>query len=708
MLHSSPVRRSVLASVVALFVHSMPVLAQETAVDEGIDEIVVTADFRERAADELPSSVTVLEGDEIDALAVQHFEELIGVVPNLNWSGDGQRARFFQIRGVGELEQYEGAPNPSVGFIIDDIDFSGIGAIATLFDVEQIDVLRGPQGTRYGANAIGGLIYVQSAEPTDEWKGRVELGGAEDDAYSAGAAVGGPITSDGSLSFRASAHHHESDGFRENPFLGRDDTNGRNETGFRAKLLWEVSEDWELRLAALYADIDNGYDAFAIDNSLTVLSDKPGRDTQRSAGSALRATWSGARRFELTSITSYADSDIDFSFDADWGNPESWAPFTYDFISMNDRRRETLSQELRLTSTEEGRLFGDTADWLVGLYLLDIDERLATRNQGVYFDPFSGFADSLDDTLSSRFEALNVATFGQLNFDVGEAGELGFGLRVENRGTDYTDSNGLALDPRETMLGGELSYTHTFDDGLTAFVALARGYKAGGFNLGPVPEGGREFGQEALWSLETGLKALWLDGSLAFDGSIFYTRRVDQQVRTSVQLNPNDPASFIFFTDNAARGRSVGLEAEVRWMPLESWQFYASVGLLDAEFDEFSSGAADLAGRDQAHAPHYTLALGGAYRHPAGFFARLDVSARDAFYFDVSHDQRSEAYALANARVGYETERWSAELWTRNLFDETYAVRGFFFGNEPPDFLNELYIRRGDPRQVGVTFEMRF
>ncbi len=99
----------------------------------------------------------------------------MNVVPNLNWSGDGHRARYFQIRGVGELEQYQGAPNPSVGFLIDDIDFSGIGTIATLFDVESIDVLRGSQGSRYGANALGGLIYVQSTRPSADRDGRARL-----------------------------------------------------------------------------------------------------------------------------------------------------------------------------------------------------------------------------------------------------------------------------------------------------------------------------------------------------------------------------------------------------------------------------------------------------------------------------------------------------------------------------------------------------
>ena len=113
-----------------------------------IDEIVVTADFRERSLDELPASVSVLDDAFIEQVAVQHFEELVNVIPNLNWSGDGHRARYFQIRGVGELEQYQGAPNPSVGFILDDIDFSGIGTVATLFDVGSVEVVRGSQGSR--------------------------------------------------------------------------------------------------------------------------------------------------------------------------------------------------------------------------------------------------------------------------------------------------------------------------------------------------------------------------------------------------------------------------------------------------------------------------------------------------------------------------------------------------------------------------------
>ena len=675
---------------------------------QAIEEIVVTADFRERAASEIPASVTALDAAEIERLAVQHFEELINVVPNLNWSGDGHRARYLQIRGVGELEQYQGAPNPSVGFLIDDIDFSGIGTIATTFDIGRIEVLRGPQGTRYGANALAGLVYVQSALPSGQREGRVQLTAGGDDTLAGGVALGGPVGGGKSLSFRVSAHHHQGNGFRDNPYLGRDDTNGREETTLRGRLRWQPTEDLTVDLAALYADVDNGYDAFAIDNSYTMLSDKPGRDAQRSVGGSLRVEWSGLSWATLTSITAAADSDIAFDFDADWGNADSWAPVTYDYVSLSDRSRRTVTQEFRLASSEDGRIFGGTTDWLAGIYVLDLADELVTINRGEYFDPGFNFADSLDDTFGSSYDANNVALFGQLDGDLGTATRLSVGLRVERRTTDYDDTAGLRAGPAETMAGGELTLSHDHSGELTSFLSLSRGYKAGGFNLGIVPDDRREFDAESLWNLEAGIKSSLFDAAVALNVSAFYSRRDDQQVRTSFQLIPGDPASFVFLTDNAARGRTLGLEAELRWTLSEMLELYANAGLLDAEFEDFVTPQVDLSGRAQAHAPDYTLAAGASFRHPNGMFARLDVTARDAFYFDVSHDQRSQPYELVNGRVGYETDRWSVQLWARNLFDRRYAVRGFYFGNEPPNFPDTLYTRAGDPRQLGVTFDMNF
>ncbi len=674
--------------------------------DDAIDEITVTADYRARPVSEIPTSITVLDEQTINGTSIQHFEELIGALPNLNWSGDGHRARYIQVRGVGELAQYQGAPNPSIGFVVDDIDFSGIGTIATLWDIDRIEVLRGPQGTRYGANALGGLIYMQSAMPGDEFEGKLQLIAGDDDAFGGGIAVGGPISD--RAGYRVSAHHYQSNGFRTNPYLGRDDTNGRDETAFRARFAWEPGEHWDVRLTAMYSDVDDGYDAFAIDNSLTVLSNRPGKDAQQSAGVALNLDWDGNRYFKVTSVTSIAESEIDFSFDADWGNDDAWAPVLYDYISLNDRRRMTINREIRLLSTEDSRLFNGTTDWLAGFYFNQLDEELTTVNQGDYFDPGFNFADTLDDRLDSEFEALSLAVFGQLEFAVNDRGSLTVGARVERREVDYVDSNGLDLEPQETMIGGELSYIHKFSDDTNGFVTLSRGYKGGGFNLGFVPAGRREFDAESMWSLEIGMKTKSPDDRWFYSSSVFYNLRQDQQVETSFQIDPNDPASFVFFTDNAATGEAFGLEADVRYFASDRVEFYANLGLLVAEFDEFVTPQVDASGRDQAHAPRYTFAAGGIYQHESGWFGRVDLSGKDEFYFDVSHDQVSDSYVVTNARIGYEAERWTGQLWLRNVFDEHYAVRGFFFGNEPPLFPPTLYIRQGDPRHIGVTFDMRF
>jgi outer membrane receptor protein involved in Fe transport len=584
--------------------------------------------------------------------------------------------------------------------MVDDIDFSGIGGIATLFDMQSVEVLRGPQGTRYGANALAGLVYMRSAEPTAEFHGRAEVQAGEDGLLAGGVAIGGGLNADDSVMGRMSVHYHESNGFRENTYLNRDDTNGREETTARGRLKWSAGENWEFNLAGLYIDTNNGYDAFTIDNSLTMLSDKPGKDAQESVGLSFRADVDGPNGYALTSLTSVADSDIEFSFDADWGNDDAWAPVLYDYISLSERKRKTLSQEFRLVAET----------WLLGLYSLRLEDDISTLNRGEYYDPGYDFADSLDDLFISGYEATNVAAFGQFDQPLGNLATLSAGLRLERRTTSYQDSAGLVTSPSDSLWGGEISLSFDHSDALTSFVSLSKGYKANGFNLGlAVPEQYRTFDSETLYNLEAGIKSSLFDRTLQLNASIFASRHNDAQVRTSFQLNPGDPTSFGFVTINVDESDALGIEADVRWLPSENWMLYATIGLLDTEFRNVAAPSlANLEGRSKAHAPNYTLAFGGSFEHPRGFFTRIDVSARDKFYFDVAHDQQSKAYELVNARMGYRADSWSATLWARNLFDEDYTVRGFYFGNEPPDFPNKLYTRAGDPRQAGVTFEKRF
>lgn len=679
-----------------------------------LEEIVVTSQLRITTLDDINSSITVLDAEFIESVTVQHFEELSQFVPNLNWSGEGARARYFQIRGIGELEQYEGAPNASVGFIVDDIDFSAIGGVATLFDVQQVEVLRGPQGTRYGANALAGLIYMRTNDPGDEFEAYSEVTVGNDDTLAIGGAVGGPVSgSNGTLSYRIAAQQYESNGFRDNVFLNRDDTYGRDELSTRAKLRWVPNDSWQVDLTGLYVDLDNGYDAWAIDNGLTVYSDKPGKDAQQSTAAALRVTSQAAETFTFVSITSAASSDILFSFDADWGNDIFWAPIVYDFTQVSKRKRDTLNQELRLVSTPEGALFGGRLDWLAGLYALSLEEKINRVDQGIYADGVFCTPCLLDTTVDSDYEATSLALFGELGIALNTRANLTLGLRWERRSAEYTDTGGNLFDPTDDMIGGELALDFQWSDQTRIYARIARGYKAGGFNLSfagtdfsatglNVRADQIEFDPEFLWNYELGIRASSIERGITVDLNLFWQDREDAQIRIPIQLLANDPTTFIFFTDNAADARNIGLEATLQWQISNRIELSSSIGLLDTEIETFAAQLG-LEGRDLPHAPGYTFALSGQYQHPKGWFVRADLTGKDRFYYDVSHDERSAAYALTDLRVGRVWQRWSVDFWVRNVFDKRYTVRGFFFGNEPPDFPPTRYTRLGDPRHFGAS-----
>ncbi len=707
-----PFRRFSLVFLCALVVGLCGVRAR--AATDDLEEIIVTAGLRDASLRDTPASVTVLDERTVRDAGVQHFEELLPLVPNLNFSGGSSRPRYFQIRGIGELDQYQGAPNPSVGFLIDDIDFSGVGMPATLFDTHQVEVLRGPQGTRYGANALAGLIAVNTQDPVPEWTLRAEGSLGDDALRGAGAVIGGPLAGRDDLAFRLVAQRERSEGFRRDVFLGRSDTNARDESTYRAKLRWHPRESLDVKLTGMLVDIDDGYDAFAIDNSFQTRSDQPGRDSQRSAAGALRIEWQALRAARLVSISSYARSNIVSSFDGDWGNDADWAPYApYQFFSSTIRRRTTLSQDLRLVSAA-----GDLS-WVAGAYALRLTEDNAQHDQGRYLD-----FEPLDNRLDSRYRATNTAIYAQMDDSFARDWHLSVGLRGEQRRARYADSSALAFAPRDTMVGGQVALRRDFSPRSGAYLAISRGYKAGGFNIGTdLDPARRSFAPEYLWNAEVGLRRSWPAAGLSGDVTLFYARRRNQQVSTSYQapsptcpngpLNPDgsacvDPLSFVYYTDNAASGINLGAEAALRWQVAPQWSLAATIGLLRTRYEDYLYGERNLSGRDQAHAPRYDFSLSAVWRHPGGWFSRADWSGKDSFYFDASNDQRSNAYQLLNWRLGYEAQRWSASLWAHNVFNRRYAVRGFYFGDEPPDFPNKLYVRWGDPRQVGITASFQF
>lgn len=656
---------------------------------EALEEVVVTASLRRSAAIELPASVTVLGADTLRTAGVQHLQDVLELVPNLNWASGTSRPRYFQLRGIGETDQWQGAPNPSVGFLIDGMDFSGVGMPATLIDVDQIEVLRGPQGTAYGANALAGLINVRTREPVGATSARLEATAGDYGTGALGAVFGGQVDSLGDAGWRFVAQRHRSDGFRRNAFLGRDDTNGIDETTLRGRLGFAAGESLRVDVSTLWVDTDNGFDAFSLDNSRVTRSDDPGRDAQRSRGASLSVAYAPAGSFEFRSTTAVTDSDIQYSFDGDWGFDPG-----YDFTQRFLRDHGTLSQDFRFVSAGTADAAGASA-WVAGLYGLEV------RESNDQLDLYDG---AVYRALASRYSSTSVALYGEFEHRFTARWRFGAGLRAEQRRSRYRDSDASDFSPRDSMVGGNLSLEYEFDARRRAYLTLARGYKGGGFNIGAaVPDSRRQYDPELLTSAELGYKLRSDEGRATLDLAAFYMRRTRQQVGTSVQVDPGDPLAFIYLTDNAARGENYGLEATGRWQATDRLALGATLGLLETRFLDYRVGDRDLGGRGQAHAPPYQYSLTADYRNALGWFGRVDLQGVAGFYFSDSHDQRALAREVLNLRVGYETARWGLSLWIRNALDARYAQRGFFFGNEPPDYPERLYVQQADPRQAGLS-----
>ena len=704
---------SVLVLSMATLAAAAPAVASDTGRDPQLDEITVTSALRPLTLAELPGSVSVLDTNALHDAGRQHMEDVLALVPNLNWAGDTSRPRYFQVRGIGELQQYQGAPNPSVGFLIDDIDFSGLGSAATLFDIDRVEVLHGPQGTLYGANALAGLIYVKSAAPSVTFGGRAEFDAGDYQERSYGAVITGPIAALDSA-FRLAAQRYTSDGFYHNAYLGRSDTGGRDELTVRGRWRYDPNDRLRVDLTLLRVQIDNGYDAFAIDNSRTTQSDHPGVDRQHSTGISAHATYSGIDAATLTAIAGYADTVVDYGFDGDWGNPILWAPYTYDFTEYQVRHRATRSLDLRVASAPAPGL-----SWVFGLYAFELREGLSDSSAGTYGDPFDVTMSAASASLtSSRFRSRSGAVYGQLDGDLGNRTRWSLGARGERHTTRYADATdnlgapatANEFGPAYGLWGGQLSLDTRLADGQHVYALISRGYKAGGFNLSPgLPAAQLLFAPESDLDFEAGHKAQMDGGSLRSETSVFYMARHSEQLLTGEQLVANNPDTFIFYTGNARSGYNYGLESALTWQAGPALEMGGSLGLLRTLYRGFVQNGTELAGRALPHAPGWQSAINATWRDPRGPYARIDVTGMGAFYYDLPpNETRSRAYALVNGKVGWMGERCEVYLWVRNLGNKDYTVRGFYFGDEPPDFPNKLYTQLGEPRNWGLHVTVRF
>jgi len=701
------VATAIVMSLSPAFLH-----AQEERTSPVVEEIVVTAGFRDSDLMNMPVSVTVIDEAIIEDRAAQHLETVLNTSANINFSSGGSRARFVQVRGVGDLEQFVDPKHfPSVGITVDDIDLGGTANAGMLFDAQQVEILRGPQGTRFGGSALAGMVNIRSNRPTESLEGYVEVGAGNYGSWNVGGVISGPLSD--TVTGRLAIQQNNSDGYIDNVFLGRDDTNGYDETSIRATLNFDPTDNSVYSLTAFYFDGRNGYDAFSLDNTRDTLSDEPGRDHQKSLALAGRAEWQVGESSTLQAVATWLDSDLEYGFDEDWTFvgicDGTLCDPVFDLFSNTDnylRDRDEISLDIRLLGDSPG---SDT-QYVVGIYSQQRDEDLQREYYGDFF---------------SFYEARRQAIYGQVEIAVNERLGLTAGLRYERFDDNYQDTFGFQSSSDDSLQSGELTLSYQAAGSTLLYATLSRGNKPGGVNteasanlpfMQPVFQSFMQprltIDTETLLNRELGLKGAYLGNRLVLRAALFHMDRHDAQLESWMW----DGVNFLWigFLDNVD-GSNWGAEIELHYQLSDRVELFGSLGWLETEIEEittFDLNLDDFVTRydiDQAKSPKWQFNLGTNLAFSEKLSARLELEGRDDSRFGYYHGESIDSYVLMNASLRYRLGRTELRLWARNLTDQDYAVHGLYFGNDPrKGWVNESYYQYGEPRVFGISATYSF
>ena len=688
------------ATLLPLF--AAPIYAN--ADDTELEKIIVTGDFQQESIQTLSASASLFSENEMNQRGATYLDEMLASAANVNFAAGASRGRYIQIRGVGLRSQFVDPINPSVGLVIDGINYSGLGGSSLLFDIDQVEIYRGPQGTRFGADGMAGMIQMQSASATSDPSLKLHLGAGTYNSHEAGLAASTGLTDD--TSARVSYFRRKSDGYVDNLYLDKP-TQDQDEQVARFKLNSQLTAHLNSELNLHYIDINNGYDAFTLDNSRNSLADQPGEDNQQSYAIGLNNTYTGFDAFDVNLNLSAIDTELFYSFDEDWvcndsSKPQLCAaglhPDGYSSTDIYSRDRDDQALDLQFT--------GKAGNWVAGIYYQNRDVDLE-RQYTWLANPFA-----------STYETNNIAAYGQLATKIGPKTTLITGLRVEQYQGDYTDSNGFIEETDDIMLGGKIALEYQVIDRTMIYTSITRGYKAGGINSEALAKAKDEglsldadffkqhtsFDPEYLWSGEFGVKGSSLDDKFTLRLAAFYMHRDNIQLK-SWQVSDQQ---FTGYVANASSGSNYGLEIEGSYLLTDNLLISGSAGYLDTKINDFvTKSGLNQDGREQAQAPKYQYAFSARYNVTDELYAMLGVEGKDDYYFSDSHNAQAPNTNLVNASLGYEAESWAVRAWARNVFDETVPTRGFEFGNNPLDgYTSQTYIQLGEPRVAGVTFTL--
>ncbi|WP_321413845.1 TonB-dependent receptor [uncultured Desulfobacter sp.] len=687
----------IIAILLPVFSMARPGLAQiPKEASQIIDDVVVTAEKRKQMLKEVPVSITVIDDLEIQDRNVRDVKDIFNLVPNLSVSSQNQNVTYVGCRGVSP--SMINRRNPFVMYV-DGVPFSKIsGYSADFTNVESVELLRGPQGTLYGKNAMGGVMNITTKAPSNDLEGRVSLDISEYETYLFNANVSGPIKKN-TLFFGLWASEYQTRGYMENDHPDQDYYDDRNILNVRGRLRWVPSEQLEINLLS-GKEIRQGGDGPMIGDSQIRFHEYKNPDDYVDADSfdnALHARFH-AKKFDIVSTTTYRNATEDYDVDYSYGS----SSVSHGIL---DYENTTFSHELRLQSPDDR----DGIAWIAGGYFeydQDKDNEMSMQYLPTAMMNFNRKTDwpcTTTGKTAAVFAQTSIPFFNAFKFTIGARYEIVNKEMNYHRTTTNLDTNTVVSSAAYTIEDDWDSFTpkasldYRISDNIMTYVSVSQGYLAGGFNNTIDDPDATTYDPQTSTSYEWGAKTSWLNNRLSCNLSIFYMDIKDMQVTEY-------PSAYVMVASNAGKAHSYGGELEVKFRPVTGLILSTGLGLVQGEYDEYMGyGGEAYAGNKLKNTPEYSINAAIQYRHPSGIYTGLDVQGYGKTYFNESNQDNSvrDPYAVVNLKLGLELSHWDFYVYAKNLFDEEYYTSIF-----TSSIRNSYMV--GSPRTIGANIVFRF
>jgi len=734
-----------------------------------LEEIVVSAQKREQLLQEVPVSITVFDARTIERAGINDFADYAIKTPNVGFQQRGNRADVkFGIRGVTNI----GGQANAVGVYVDEFNVvpnvltTGTSRTAdtSLLDVERIEVLRGPQGTFFGRNTMGGAISITTQKPElNETFGKVTVEAGEHESYLLRVTGNTPLTD--TLALRGAAYYDENDGFLDNEGPS-DASNSEENYGNRLALRFEPNERLIADLTGSYSKMEQDYPAMVPTGVLGAIPqqvvdeggflfplfdlpvwpietvpffpdnyDKTATDLSRKMANETTIITANVDyefdAFTLTSVTGYINNEFSQAGEGD-------ASIYPSFTVSRDSEMKSWSEELRLASNSS-----DSVRWMLGVIYSDDKTDETDVSTHLASDPYLpiwdilgilefGLPGSLGDIIANGPSGVSVgdfedvdrgsktesfATFGDISWDITEQWVVAAGLRYTDDEVDYYE----LTRPTITIPESDITDDQTYDDWsprfnaswlpgdyVTVYSTISKGYKVGGFNASQdLVE--LTFKPEEGWNYELGVKSRLWEDRVQLNVAAFYFDWQDLQVRGQ------DVRTQRQIVVNADSAYTQGFEVELKTLLTEGLTLVMGYGYLKAEFDEFPNAIDtngdlfDASSNKLPLAPENTFTAGLEYQFPilqGDGYARVDYSFVDDQYGSVDNtsSRAIDSYDLWNLRVGCDTEHWGVQIFVENLADEEYSSAIENLETYYTGFQRAV----GTPRWAGIRADIKF